>query len=68
MFKLRVSAPLYLIESFDTCWNCKRGTRVIAFAVSGVEDDENRTKFDNFAKLSYIEELPQKLVTFVEQN
>jgi hypothetical protein len=43
---MRIGTPIYLVESQDLCWKCRKPQRVIALAAARLDDGEDMDTFD----------------------
>ena len=65
---LQAVAPIYLVESKQSCWRCKKETEVITIASSGVKEINGEETFNDFIIFSDIEYLPRKLINFLQKR
>ena len=63
--ELRVSTPMYAVESLSSCWSCGTETSVVALAVDHIEGQEQDDEEKCLLVLSEIEELPVELLNLL---
>jgi len=62
---LRISAPIYIVESSSSCWSCGCQTPVVALAVDHLEGQEEENEEGGLLLLSSVEDLPEELVNLL---
>ena len=65
---LRISAPIYVLESSSSCWSCGCETPVVALAVDHLDGQEVEDEESCLILLSSIEVLPAELVNLLGQR
>src|SRR6185436_14587890 len=68
---MKVSSPIYLLRSQESCWKCHSNQRVIAFATTSLLDDEDDGEpypvdgQEDPMLLENIEEMPQVFLDYL---
>ena len=68
---MKITSPIYLLRSHETCWKCGSNQQVIAFATASLLDDEEDGDPETIASqeepvlLDNIEEMPAEFLIYL---
>jgi hypothetical protein len=58
------NAPIYLLETYTSCWRCEKNSRVIAIASAGINDEIS----GQLVVYSHVRYLPEHIFELIKSN
>lgn len=65
---IKARAPLFLVESTEICWKCKKSTPVVTIASSGILDESDGLQVFDFCIFGFIDFLPETLLNLIKDR
>lgn len=61
-------SPIFLIKSWERCWNCAKISNVYGLAASGFQEAEDSVIMNNFFIFSFVEYMPMEVKKYLTKT